>query len=33
MIYENLIIYKKLIRSDSKENFYYETHYQMYYFS
>ena len=33
MIYENLIILKKLVRSDSKEEFYYEKHHKKYYFS
>ena len=32
MIYENSIIFKKWVRSDSKEKFYYNKHYQKYYY-
>ena len=32
MIYENPVIFKKLLRSDSKKKFYYKKHYQKYCF-
>ena len=33
MIYEKPIIFKKLVRNDSQEKFYYKKHYENYYFS
>ena len=33
MTFENPIILKKLVRSDSKEKFYYKKHYKENYFS